>query len=207
MFQQKQKTSKYVKIACDFIHTYVRSHENLTTYYANILCQELETDPLKVTVAAYFHDHGKYGWDNELFVKPKPDVNDWGVIKKHPKVGVDVVLSLIPDKKDFLLKGTPSVADLIYLHHEKPNGLGYYGVKDLPIEAVIVSIADVFDACLSDRPYRKAIPRKQALDMALEPYWNFLDSHGYPVSVVRKTLEQSIIKITIPRKKYFEVKP
>ncbi len=187
-------------IVCDFVHTYVRSHENLVAYYANILCRELEIDPLKVTVAAYFHDHGKYGWDNELFVKPKPDVNDWDVIKRHPKEGVDIVLSLIPDKKDFLLKGAPSVADLIYLHHEKPNGLGYYGAKDLPIEAVIVSIADIFDACLSDRPYRKAITRKQSLDITLEPYGDFLDLHGYSVNIIRKILEKSIIKIAMPKK-------
>ena len=59
-------------ISSDFMHNYIRIHENIVTHYdANVLCQTFEIDPQKVTFAAYFHDHGKYRWNKDLFIKPK----------------------------------------------------------------------------------------------------------------------------------------
>lgn len=186
-----------MELVCDFIHTYVRLHENLVAYYANVLCQTFEIDPQKVVFAAYFHDHGKYKWDNDLFVKPKLTGDDRNVIKKHPKDGVDITLNLMPERKHFLLEGSPSIADLIYLHHEKPDGSGYYGVKDIPIESAIVSTSDIFDSCLSDRPYRKTMPEEQAIKLALEFYRDFLDSCGYSSNIARQALKKSIAKISM----------
>ncbi len=184
-------------ISTDFMHTYIRIHENLVAYYANVLCQTFGIDPQKVTFAAYFHDHGKYRWNRDLFVKPKLSEEDWNVIKKHPKDGVEIVLNLMPERKSFLFEGSPSIADLIYLHHEKPDGSGYYGVKDIPIESAIVSISDIFDSCLSDRPYRKTMPQDQAVNLALEPYRDFLDFNGYSSDTVQQVLEKSAAKIAI----------
>ena len=184
-------------ISADFMHTYIRIHENLVAYYAYVLCRTFEIDPQKVTFAAYFHDHGKYRWNRELFVKPKLSEEDWNVIKEHPKNGVDVVLNLMPERKSFLFEGSPSIADLIYLHHERPDGTGYYGVKDIPIESAIVSISDIFDSCLSDRPYRKAMPYNRAVNLALEFYRDFLDFNGYSSDIVQQVLRKSAAKIAM----------
>ncbi len=186
-----------MELVCDFIHTYVRLHENLVAYYANVLCRTFEIDPQRVVFAAYFHDHGKYRWNSDLFVKPKLSEDDWSVIKKHPEDGVNVILDLMPERKSFLFEGSPSIADLIYLHHEKPDGSGYYGVKDIPIESAIISVSDIFDSCLSDRPYRKTMPEEQAVKLALEFYGDFLDSQGYSSYTAKKALENSIAKISM----------
>ena len=188
-----------MELVCDFIHTYVRLHENLVAYYANVLCQAFEIDPQKAVFAAYFHDHGKYKWDNDLFVKQRLTVEDWNVIKKHPKDGVDVTLNLMSERKHFLLKGSPSIADMIYLHHEKPDGSGYYSVKDIPIEVVILEIADVFDACLSDRPYRPAMGKEESLNIAINPFVNYLACYGYNQDFIKKTLMGTFMHNTITK--------
>ncbi|UCD51074.1 MAG: HD domain-containing protein, partial [Phycisphaerales bacterium] len=59
-----------------------------------------------------------------------------------------------------------NIADVIEAHHENYDGTGYAGLKgeDIPLAARIIAVADVFDALLSDRPYRKSIGVFNALD-------------------------------------------
>ena len=170
----------------------------------NLLCSKFEIDPMFVTEAAFLHDHGKYIWDRELFVKKNLTKDDWDIIKQHPKKSVDVALSLYPERKNIIMSGTPSVADLIELHHEKPDGSGYYGVEDIPVETAILSVADVFDACLSDRIYRTSVlSKEEAADIAIKPFKDFLDKHGYSSEVVRDTLlsNRYLSKISVFNKK------
>ncbi|AEA33600.1 HD-GYP domain-containing protein [Hippea maritima] len=181
----------------DFMHTYVRLHGNLVAYYANTLCRAFGISPRKVVFAAYFHDYGKYKWDYDLFTKPELSEEDWEEIKKHPKESVEIVLKMMPERKDLLLEGSPSILDLIYLHHEKPDGSGYYGVKDIPVESAIISISDIFDSCVSDRPYRKTMSDNDAIEIALQLYGGYLDLHGYSSDVAREVLKKSVTKITI----------
>jgi len=181
----------------DFMHTYVRLHGNLVAYYANALCQRFGIAPEKVVFAAYFHDYGKYKWDYDLFTKSELTREDWEEIKKHPKESVELVLKMMPDKRDLLLEGSPSILDLIYLHHEKPDGSGYYGVRDIPIESAIISISDIFDSCVSDRPYRKAMSDNEAIGIALKPYGDYLDLNGYSSGVAKEVLKNSITRITM----------
>jgi HD-GYP domain-containing protein (c-di-GMP phosphodiesterase class II) len=58
------------------------------------------------------------------------------------------------------------IADAIEMHHEKYDGSGYRGLKgeEIPLAARIVAAADVFDALLSDRPYRKGMAIREAMD-------------------------------------------
>lgn len=173
--------------------TYVRLHEWLVAYYANALCKLFGIDPMKVGSAAIYHDHSKFLWDKRLMINPLLSKADWEIIKRHPKDSVELLYLTAPEMANRFSRGDPSVNDLIYLHHERPDGNGYYGITDLPLESVILSIADIFDACFSDRPYRKALPLELAIYEAFAPYEEYLKSKGYSVDEAKETLAKSVI--------------
>jgi HD-GYP domain-containing protein (c-di-GMP phosphodiesterase class II) len=85
---------------------------------------------------------------------------EFAEIKKHTEIGYDIV-----NENGFF----GEIRDLIRYHHEKMDGTGYYAKQngDYPWEAMIISLADIYDALASDRPYRLAFSTAEALD-ALE---------------------------------------
>ncbi|MFN8412022.1 MAG: response regulator [Anaerolineales bacterium] len=107
---------------------------------------------------ALLHDIGKLGIPNSILLKPgKLTEDEWDVMRKHPVYAYEW-LSVI----DFL---TPAL-DIPYCHHEKWDGSGYpRGLRgeEIPVEARMFAIIDVWDALCSDRPYRAAMPETEAL--------------------------------------------
>jgi HD-GYP domain-containing protein (c-di-GMP phosphodiesterase class II) len=84
------------------------------------------------------------------------------VIKKHPQIGADIIRPV------HFLK---NVVPIILHHHERYDGYGY-GSKlrgdEIPVGARIVAVVDVYQALVSNRPYRKAYPKKGALKIIRE---------------------------------------
>lgn len=115
-------------------------------------------DCAMLSVAGMFHDIGKMGVPPALLDKPTaltPD--EYRIIQWHTTMG-HLMLSSMPDA---IHKEAAAVA--LY-HHERCDGSGYMGLykKQIPLMARIVAVADVYDALVSDRPYRKAWPAAQA---------------------------------------------
>ena len=110
----------------------------------------------KIKYAAILHDIGKIGVSDDIITKNSglTDI-EYGEIKKHTEIGYDIV----NDSGIF-----SEIKDLVRYHHEKLDGSGYYKKKegDYPWEAMIISIADIYDALTSDRPYRRAFTSKEA---------------------------------------------
>lgn len=119
---------------------------------------EAECD--EIELAAPMHDIGKIGVPDDILLKPgKLTDEEFAVIKTHPAIGYDI------------LKGSPSKylqvgAIIAYGHHEKYDGSGYprgLSGEDIPLQARIVAVADVFDALTSVRPYKPAWTTERAV--------------------------------------------
>jgi putative nucleotidyltransferase with HDIG domain len=118
------------------------------------LAKSLEIKPddlLNIRRGALLHDIGKMGIPDNILLKPGPLTQDeWAIMRKHPEYAFDL-LSPITYLKPAL--------DIPYCHHEKWDGTGYpRGLKgeEIPFSARMFAVVDVWDALLSDRPYRPA---------------------------------------------------
>ena len=135
----KRVTETTVKLA----HSFNLSNENLK----------------QIRWGALLHDIGKLGVPDGILLKPGPlTEEEWVVMKKHPTLAFEM-LSPIQYLKASL--------DIPYCHHEKWDGTGYpRGIKgeQIPLAARIFAVVDVWDALISDRPYRKAWTQENALN-------------------------------------------
>ncbi len=140
---------------------YTCGHSDRVSYYCvkigkafNLDDSELET----LRVAGLFHDVGKMGIsDDILFKSDKLSPSEYDVIKKHPTKGARI-LSVISMFKN--------VIPVVKSHHERIDGKGYPdGLKgdEIPFLARIVSVADAFDAMMSDRHYRSKLDLDSAV--------------------------------------------
>ena len=109
------------------------------------------------------HDIGKLEMSRDVLYKAaKLTEDEMKEIKTHVKKGIDFLSPVAGSLR--------RVLPIILAHHDKFDGSGYHSTKgqDIPIEARIISVADVFDALVSDRPYRKGLSPFEARDIILK---------------------------------------
>jgi cyclic di-GMP phosphodiesterase len=115
--------------------------------------------------ASPMHDIGKIGIPDNILLKPgKLDADEWEIMKTHAQIGADI---LEGDDSHLMAMAR----DIALSHHEKWNGEGYpVGLKgeDIPFVGRITSIADVFDALTSERPYKQAWSVSDAVNLIIE---------------------------------------
>ena len=140
---------------------YTAGHSVRVAEYSEEIAREMglnEYDIEILTNLANLHDIGKIQIDLSLLNKRgKLSDSDWKEMKRHPIVGYDIVkeITFLKDK-----------ADAVLYHHERIDGRGYpYGKKgdDIPLFAKILCVADSYDAMTTERPYREALSREQAI--------------------------------------------
>ena len=142
--------------------SYTEGHSRRVAIYSYLIGKELGFDKeilAKIYAGAFLHDIGKIGVPDAILLKPIPlTLVERKLVEKHPILGYELL-----KEYDF-----PFILSIVLKHHERLDGRGYpLGVdyKKIPISVNIVSIADVFDALTTDRPYRKALSLEETLSM------------------------------------------
>jgi len=113
--------------------------------------------------AAMLHDIGTIHFPNELLEKQgKLSEQEWHQIRSHTTIGEGIIdMMVTPDRKDLL-----DLKNIIAQHHEAVDGSGYPNrLRDeqIMVEAKVLAVTDAYSAMQTDRPYRKAMNKSQAL--------------------------------------------
>ena len=153
---------------------YTLGHCDRLSRYAVALGQALGLDHemlRALRLGGYLHDLGKIAVPDGILLKPGPlDPMEQERIRAHPGAGSDLVLGL---------RSMELVRPIMRHHHEKWDGSGYPdGLKGaaIPLGARIISVVDVFDALHTERPYKAALPRSEAVSLLIREtdagYWD-----------------------------------
>jgi HD-GYP domain-containing protein (c-di-GMP phosphodiesterase class II) len=117
-----------------------------------------ETEIKNLEQACQLHDIGKIGIEDYILTKPgKLTPEDWEKMKMHPAKSAEILRPLA-----FLSE----VIKLVEQHHERYDGEGYPAkmkAEEIALGARILAVADSFDAMFTDRPYRKALTKEEAI--------------------------------------------
>ena len=158
-----------------------QGHLTRMSLYCELMAQALAEKyqrsayfPQQMKMYAPLHDIGKYRIpDSVLFSTEKFTANDRKIMNKHPEYGIAIIEEM---QKYFSFEDSDDIyilKNIILFHHERIDGRGYpcqLTGNNIPLEARIVTVADVFDALMSKRLYKKAwtLPEVQA----------YLDEHS-----------------------------
>ena len=168
------ETVKVIANAIEGRDRYTRGHVDRVTTYAIWLAEELRWPPEHIRIlefGARLHDIGKVTVPDQILNKPGPlDDEEWAIMRKHPTVGARILRDISHLQ--------PAMPYILY-HHERWDGSGYpEGLKgrEIPIEARLLAIADVYDAITTNRPYHPA----QRYEAVIEILKNEVGKHFDP---------------------------
>jgi len=143
---------------------YTQGHIERVANVAVMLGRKMGLNPADVEALRFggtLHDIGKIGVPHDILNKPGPlDDEEWDVMKSHSDIGYRIRFPL--------KKNLGSALDIIRHHHEKLDGTGYPdGLMgdEVSMVARVMAVADIYDALITDRPYRKGMPKEKALDI------------------------------------------
>jgi len=149
-----ERTQKYLQILFDAILEHGTYKEKIASW-----------DITLVLPSAQLHDLGKIAIKDSILQKPgKLTLEEFEAIKTHPIVGEEIIEKIEKSTTD---KRFLRYAKIFAIsHHEKWNGSGYpHGLKEeeIPLQGRLLAITDVYDALVSERPYKKAFSHDEAV--------------------------------------------
>ncbi len=165
------------------------NHILRTQHYVKLLAQRLRSSGIYLDQiseeyinalfnSAPLHDIGKIGIPDSILLKKGPlTEEEWTIMKNHSLIGESVMDSAKMD----IGAGSKIVEIAIKIaggHHEKWDGSGYprgLSGQDIPLEARIMALADMYDALVSERPYKKAWTHEKALAEIITKRGNHFD--------------------------------
>ncbi len=143
-----------------------RGHSERVALIAQGIGEELgfTQDQLdRLLLIGRLHDLGKIGVRDDVLLKEGPlNTDEFDHVKKHSNVVADILRPI---------ESLHDILEVTLYHHERWDGRGYPdGLKgeDIPFLARIISVADVFEAVTSERPYRDSLPRRVAIEIIRE---------------------------------------
>ncbi len=165
----------------EFRDDYTGGHTMRTQMYMEaLLYKMLETGRYAASVtewnmdfilpSALLHDVGKVAISDMILNKPgKLTPEEYETMKTHVKIGADVVRRIMRSTPDHAF--LRHALNLVEAHHEKWDGTGYPGGLEgeaIPLEGRLMAVVDVYDALTSWRPYKQALPHRQAVQMIMD---------------------------------------
>jgi len=162
------------------------SHLDRMSRYSRLIATEL-ADKYKLDdnyiehlfMFSPLHDIGKIGIPDNILLKPgQLDESEKTIMQTHPRMGRGIIDELLKNFGMENFEYIDMLRNIAEFHHEAINGKGYPdGIKgnEIPIEARIVAVADVFDALVSKRPYKEAWSNERAFEILKELAGEVLD--------------------------------
>lgn len=176
--------------ATDMRDSNTGDHIRRTTEFVRLIVNELLSNPKDgytlsrkqadhIIESSKLHDLGKIAVPDRILGKlEKLTADEYEVIKQHPLRGAEFLDEFVdPQGDDFFLA---TARDIALYHHEKWDGTGYpFGLsgEKLPLSARIVAIADVYDALISERPYKEAFSHEKSIDIILSDSGRHFDPY------------------------------
>lgn len=164
LFEVTSHRSESIKTILNTLHEKNPREEKHSKRVSEICIQigrklHMKSEELQLLKAiSNLHDIGKIAIDEAIINKPgKLNDAEWEIIKRHPEIGYRIIST------------SPEYAEIAYdilSHHEKWDGTGYpraIAGENIPIRARIISIADAYDAMVSERPYRVPKTHEEAI--------------------------------------------
>jgi putative nucleotidyltransferase with HDIG domain len=174
--ERNGETLRQLASALDAKDPYTDGHSRRVALHAAMVARKMglsheEVDEIRT--AAAVHDIGKLRTPLEVLNKPTAlTAAEFEIVKRHADEGAEIVSRM----------NDPQISAMVRHHHEGFDGTGYpagLSGEQIPLGARIIAVADTFDALTSERPYRSAVPHKQALEILVSVSGTQLD----PVAV------------------------
>ncbi|MGM0472407.1 MAG: HD domain-containing phosphohydrolase [Bacillota bacterium] len=169
--KNKDRTLEMVKRLCyaaEYRDEDTASHLVRMSFYSTFIYSKLVSDPEKIRQMQYaslMHDIGKVGIADSILLKPGQLTDEeYQEMKQHTVIGRNI----LEDSNQELMQMAENIA---YLHHEQWSGEGYPTGRqgtDIPLEARVVALADVFDALSSQRVYKDAYSIEKSVEIIKE---------------------------------------